>query len=288
MHVNYVVVSPVRNEASHLAEVIAAVASQTVRPSEWVLVDDGSTDSTAAILAEAAIRFQWIRVVRRSDRGSRAPGSGVIEAFYDGLATITTSDWEYLVKLDGDIIASPNYMERCFAEFQIDPSLGIGGGTVDHVEDGQRKTEPHPAFHVRGATKIYRRACWDAIGGLIKSPGWDTLDELHARFLGWTTRTFPSLHVVHQRHTGSADGAWRNAVKNGLANYVVGYHPLFMLVKCMKRVADKPKFLQALGLGYGFVGGYLRQTPRVSNRPLVAYIRREQLRRLTFRDSMWK
>jgi poly-beta-1,6-N-acetyl-D-glucosamine synthase len=284
---SYVVISPVRNEAEHLDEVIAAVVAQTVPPAEWVLVNDGSTDATAAIAERWAARFSWIRVVHRTDRGGRSQGTGVMEAFYDGFNTLRTVDWQYLVKLDGDIVVSPTYFERCFAEFVADPKLGIGGGTVDHLDNGHARTEGHPRFHVRGATKIYRRPCWEGLGGLIKSPGWDTVDELKAHFLGWDTRTFPDLRVMHRRITGAADGAWRNAVKNGTANYVSAYHPLFMLVKCLKRLASKPYGLQALGLWYGFMRGYVRSLPRVDERALIRYIRQQQLRRLFFRKSIW-
>ena len=96
---------------------------------------------------------------------------------------------------------------------------------------GKTKAESKdPAFHVRESTKIYRRECWHQIGGLIRAPGWDTYDEVKANMLGWKTRTFNKIELVHHRPTGGAYGAWSDNVKNGLANYVVGYHPLFMLL----------------------------------------------------------
>jgi len=283
----YVVISPIRNEGDHLDEVIGAVAAQTLRPTEWILVNDGSTDATGAIADRWASTHDWIKVVHRRDRGGRSQGTGVMEAFYEGFAIMKTNAWEFIVKLDGDIVVPPGYFEGCFAEFTKDPKLGIGGGTVDHLDEGISKTELHPVFHVRGATKIYRRACWDGLGGLIKSPGWDTLDELKAQFLGWNTRTFPELRVLHRRHTGAADGSWRDAVKNGTANYVSAYHPLFMLMKCLKRFPERPVGIQALGLAYGFTRAYMRRTPRVTDRALIKFIRRQQLRKLMLLDSIW-
>jgi biofilm PGA synthesis N-glycosyltransferase PgaC len=280
----YVIVSPIRNEAAHLAETIAAVVSQTIKPAEWVLVDDGSSDATGSIADDWAGRYAWIRVIHRRDRGGRSQGTGVMEAFYEGYGALTITDWEFLVKFDGDIVAGSSYFEACLAKFDADPALGIGGGYVDEGlgPDGT------PPFHVRGATKIYRRACWNQLGGLIKSPGWDTLDELKAQFLGWKTRTFADLRVLHRRHTGAADGAWLNAVKNGRANYVAAYHPLFMVLKCLKRfLSSRPYGLQSLGLWYGFVGGYLHRLPRVEDKLLIRYIRSQQLRRLLFLPSIW-
>jgi glycosyltransferase involved in cell wall biosynthesis len=284
----YVIISPVRNEGANLDACIDSVARQTVRPTEWIIVNDGSTDRTAQILDAAARTHPWISVVHRADRGYREPGTGVIAAFYDGYPRIRTADWQFLVKLDGDLVLPADYFERCFDEFRKEPALGIGGGIVYHTENGHDVVEPNPRFHVRGATKIYRRDCWDAIGGLLKAPGWDTLDEAKAQMLGWSTRSFPELRLLHLRATGSADGAWRNAVKNGRANYITGYHPAFMLLKCARRVLEKPYGVVAAGHLYGFVTGYLKRMPQVPDRALVRYIRTQQVRRLLLRESIWK
>jgi hypothetical protein len=113
------------------------------------------------------------------------------------------------------------------------------------------------------------------------------LDEAKANMLGWSTYTFAELKLTHYRFAGDADGSWKNWVKNGLANYITGYHPLFMLVKCASRVFKKPYFLAATGLGFGFVSGYFKRIPPVDDADLIKYFRDQQLRRLTLRDSLW-
>ena len=102
------------------------------------------------------------------------------------------------------------------------------------------KLEVNPKFHVRGATKIYRRACWEAIGGLWRAPGWDTIDEVKANMLGWKTYSFEELHLIHHRFTGSADGLVRDCVKHGVVCYICGYHPLFVVASCFYRLIRKP------------------------------------------------
>lgn len=284
----YVVISPIRNEAKHLPGTIASVARQTILPSQWIIVDDGSTDESPRILAEAAREYFWITIVKRQDRGSRKPGTGVIEAFYEGYREIR-SDWDFIIKLDGDVTFAPGYFERCFQNFKESPKLGIGGGTVGNIQNGKFacESEIDPAFHVRGATKIYRRECWEQIGELIKAPGWDTLDELKANMLGWTTLTFPDVQIIHHKPAGSADGSWTNWVKNGLANYIVGYHPLFMLFKVARRAIEPPYLIGALGLFSGFLKGYVKRVPQIPDRALIAYLRKQQLRRMTFQPSLW-
>lgn len=285
---SYIIISPVRNEAKHLPGTIASVSGQTIRPTQWIIVDDGSTDGSVEILQKAAAEHPWIKIVQRADRGARKPGTGVIEAFYDGYAHIQPA-WDFVVKLDGDVTFDPDYFERCFQKFSADPKLGIGGGTVCNLQSGMLRAEaPYdPTFHVRGATKIYRRECWNQIGELIRAPGWDTLDELKANMLGWKTLTFPDVKITHHKIAGSADGSWTNWVKNGLANYIVGYHPLFMLVKSARRLFKKPYGIQALGLLFGFFSGYIKGIPHVPDPELIAYLRKQQLRKMLLQSSLW-
>ncbi|MBV9998638.1 MAG: glycosyltransferase family 2 protein [Verrucomicrobia bacterium] len=285
----YIVVSPVRNEAKHLPLTIDSMLAQTIRPVLWVIVNDGSKDETGQIAEAAAKSNPWIKVVSRPDRGFRKAGGGVVEAFYAGYRLIEDQAWDYLVKLDGDLSFSPDYFEKCFARFEEHARLGIAGGTICRVTDGGTEPEAKadPKFHVRGATKIYRSACWDGIGGLIPAPGWDTLDEIKANMLGWETRTLPDLHVIHHRPTGAAYGTWNDRVKAGLANYISGYHPLFMLLKCAKRTAERPYLIGGLGLLYGFVKGYLRRIGQVEDKALIRYLRQQQMNRLLGRKSLW-
>jgi hypothetical protein len=243
-----------------------------------------------------ASAYPWVTAVRRthsesdarlSRRGIRAREAKEIEAFYEGYASLAVADWQYLVKIDGDVGFEPDYFEKCFAEFEADSRLGIGGGLICNVVDGKLEPEPSPRFHVRGATKIYRRGCWDDIGGVIRGPGWDTLDEVKANMLGWGTRTFPELKMLHYRFTGAANGAWNNAVKNGVWSYIAGYHPLYMMMRCAKRSLRMPYLVAAGGLLWGFLQAYLQRVPQVQDRALIRYVRQQQMRRVLLQDSIW-
>ena len=324
MSVNYIVITPVRNEQERFPETIASMVAQTIRPQRWIVVDDGSTDGTGVVADRAAQAHSWITVVHRPDRGFRKQGGGVIDAFYDGYALLnnqpssaalplrsgeragvrcsdapplstlnsqpSTPPWDYLAKLDGDLAFAPDYFEKCFARFATDQKLGIGGGKIFYHLGGVLVDDApgDPPFHVRGATKIYRRAGWDALGGLLRAPGWDTLDELKANMLGWQTYPFKELPVIQLKPTGSADGTWKNWFKNGRANYITGYHPLFMISKCARRFLSPPVGIAAVGLFCGFVSGYLSRLPQVPDLELIRYLRRQQLNRLLFRESLWR
>ena len=284
----YVVVSPIRDEAKYIEKTIFSMISQTVIPLEWIIVDDGSQDNTGDIIDAYADKYEWIKIIHRKDRGFRQSGGGVVEAFCAGYNILTYDDWDFIVKLDGDLSFGEDYFERCFQYFQNDPKLGISGGGIYNIIDGKTILEEDPPFHVRGATKIYRKACWNNIGGLFKVPGWDTLDELKANMLGWKTKGYAEIEVIHLRPTGDAYGVWRDWAKNGLANYISGYHPLFMLIKCVKRMFQKPYILIAVGLFYGFVSGYIKKIPQIDDRALIRYIRKEQMNKLLLKPSIWK
>ena len=284
----YVVVTPVRDEEKFLGRTIASMRAQTIPPRAWVIVDDGSKDRTGEIAEAAAREVAWIQVVRRSDRGFRAAGGGVVDAFYAGFERLAGMEWDFLVKLDGDLDFESDYFERCLAHFAQRPDLGIGGGVIYSRIGGLLREEEHPAFHVRGATKIYRRACWDQIGGLLRVPGWDTLDEVKANQLGWRTASFPDVRIVQQRFTGDGGGQWQTWVKNGRAAYICGYHPLFVLARAARRLLGKPYLSASAGLLYGYLTARRSGAQRVADAGLIRYLREQQIRRLSGRSTIWR
>jgi len=285
--VSYVIITPARNEQDNIEETIRSVMAQTLVPTEWIIVDDGSTDKTVEILDRYAAQCDWLRIFRLPDRGFREPGGGVIRAFNHGLSKLRTNHWDFIVKLDGDLDLPRDYFQKCFEQFEKDPTLAVGGGTICHNKGGVMLPNVDQRMHVRGATKIYRRTFWNKLGGLYPVAGWDTIDELKANMLGWTTRSFPDIQILHRRPTGSADGAWKNWFKNGRANYITGYHPLFMLLKCVKRISEEPVMVAALALWCGFLSGYIKRIPRVAEPDLIRYVRRQQVSRLLFKESIW-
>ncbi len=289
MEINYVVITPVRNEEKFIRKTLQSMASQTVLPEQWIIVDDGSKDKTGDIIKEFSRTYSWIEIVNKEDRGYREPGTGVIEAFYEGYKLIRPANWQFLVKLDGDLSFGSDYFEGCLRQFQSQPKLGIGGGVVLVYKYGQLVIDsPHdPPFHVRGATKIYRRECWEQIYPLLKAPGWDTVDEVKANMYGWTTRTFHDFQVIQHKYTGGADGIWRNWYKNGLGSYITGYHPLFMLAKCLKRAPRRPVLVTSVALWMGFCSGYIRKIPRTQDPDVIRYLRKQQLRRLFLQPSIY-
>lgn len=286
--VRYVVVTPVRDEEAYLRLTVESVIKQTILPVEYAVVNDGSKDRTGYIIEEYARQYPWIRAVHRQDRGYRKWGAGIIEAFYDGFHALTCTDWEFMSKLDGDLSFAPDYFEGAFKKFAANPKLGIGGGFLYHVEDGHKTLETHPTFHVRGGAKIYRRSCWDQLGGLWVGPGSDTVDEVKANMLGWSTMSFIDLQMQHHRWTGEAYGRWGGIAKNGKTDYVSGYHPLFVLAKAVSRIASRPYVVGSLALLYGYAAAHIEKIPRVDDEKLIKYLQQQQLAKLVGKETIWK
>jgi glycosyltransferase involved in cell wall biosynthesis len=286
--VKYAIITPVRDEEKYVAATIESIVHQSIRPTVWVIVDDGSSDRTPEILKLYADEYSWIRVVRRANRGHRLPGGGVVEAFYDGYRTIQSDDWQFLVKFDADLVPEPDYFERCFQHFSWDIHLGIGGGEIVHKDGEELEPEKTPRFHVRGATKIYRRDCWEDLGGLFPGAGWDTVDEIKANALGWQTYSFTDIPLLHLRRTGSAQGSFADNMKHGVVCYATGYHPLFVIASSIRRLPRKPYIAGSFAILMGFVKSYFTRPRRVDDRKLIRYVREQQLRRLCGLETIWR
>lgn len=281
----YLIVTPAHNEEEFLGVTLTSVAAQRVLPHAWVVVDDCSTDGTWGMLESFASTHPWVRPLRRlpSDRPSGTDGlasAAEAAAFNAGLRQAADVDWDFVVKLDADIELPPDYFERLLAEFAADPSLGIAGGHCYEWRRGRLWWEAVPEDHVRGATKMYRRECFEAIGGMRETLGWDTIDQVTAEMRGWKVRSIRGLDLLHHRRTGSASGVIRGRLRHGRGSYLVGYHPGFMFVRAARRLLDPPPIVGSVLLLAGYFAAWLRREPRAVDAEFVAFFRRRQLGKL--------
>lgn len=280
----YVVVSPGRNEAQYMRRTLDSVVAQTLRPTLWVIVDDGSTDESPQILAEYAAKHDWIRVVRREDRGHRAVGPGVIDAFYAGWATVDASRFAYLCKLDLDLVMPPGYFEGLIAEMEKDPRLGTCSGKAFYFDaQGRRVWERMGNEMSVGASKFYRRECFEAIGGFVREVMWDGLDCHTARWHGWRARAFPgeALAFEHLRPMGSSQTSiLTGRRRHGAGQWFMGSDPLYFTATAVWKMAHPPYITGGLASLQGFFGAWWKGARQYENAEIRAYIRRYQRRAL--------
>ena len=279
----YVLISPCRNEAGFMRQTLDSVAAQSVRPAMWVIVDDGSTDETPAILAEYAARHDWIKIVTRGDRGHRAVGPGVIDAFYSGYAAIEPGDYDFLCKLDLDLRLPPRYFEILMQRMAADPNIATCSGKAYIEEHGQLVDERHGDETSLGMTKFYRVSCFQAIGGFVREVMWDGIDCHRCRMKGWVACSWnePELRFIHLRPMGSSQqGIYTGRMRHGYGQYFMGTGFLFMAASALSRANQRPYVLGSLAMLWGWVKSALQRKPRYEDAEFRAFLRRYQARAL--------
>lgn len=236
----YYVVIPAYNEAAFIGPMLHSLASQTILPAKAVVVDDSSTDATAAIAKDFASSNSWLAVVTNQSDAVHLPGSKVIGAFQKGLDSLD-ADYDIIVKLDADLILPRDYFETILQVFAENPKAGMVGGFAYIERNGEWVLESlTDKDHIRGAFKAYRKECFEQMGGLRPAMGWDTADELLAKFYGWEVVTVERLKVKHLKPTGASyDKAAR--YKQGEAFYTLGYGFLITAIASLKLAMRKKK-----------------------------------------------
>jgi biofilm PGA synthesis N-glycosyltransferase PgaC len=283
MHIpKYVLVTPARNEAAFIEKTIQSVIAQTVLPVKWVIVSDGSTDRTDDIARQYTAKNHWMELIRMSERRDRNFAAKVA-CFNAGYAHLNGIDYEIIGNLDGDISFEGDYIEFLLKQFQENSRLGVAG--TPFLETGN--TSYNYNFvnieHVSGACQLFRRQCFENIGGYIpiKGGGIDWVAVTSARMKGWQTRTFTEKSCVHHRPMGTGAGNICRARFNlGKEDFYVGGHPLWEICRTLFQLKEKPYIIGSFCLLSGYFWAALSGMERPVPQDLVAFHRSEQMERL--------
>jgi len=280
---NYVLITPARNEETNIEKTIQSVVSQTILPKKWVIVSDGSTDSTDDIVRRYAARYLFIELIRAADSGKYNFGSKVY-AFNAGYARINDVDYDYIGNLDADITFQQDYCERILTKLEDNDKLGIAGGMVSELFKGKFVTLDYNVNSVAGAVQMFKRRCFEEIGGYLplKYGGIDAVAEIMSRMHGWEVRSFKDIVVYHNRRIGTTqETIARSRFRYGVRDYSFGTHPLFMLLKSLHRIIEKPYILGAILTFSGYAWSWLRREPKAVSEEVVRYLRKEQIARMS-------
>jgi poly-beta-1,6-N-acetyl-D-glucosamine synthase len=278
--VRHVVIIPARNEEEFIGPTLESILTQSEPPDRVYVVDDGSTDRTPAIVEELAAGHPSVRLVRRRDRGRRAMGSGVVETFNAAYELCRSEDFDYVSKIDADQILPPRYFETLLGFLDRNPGWGAASG-VPYDRIGDRLVrERMPASHVAGSLKTVRKRAFDEMGGFVPTLGWDILDVVKLRSLGYRTGHLEGLHVVHLRQHASAEGVLRGKAQWGEGAYIIGSHPLFVLARGFYRMLEPPYVIGGFAFWWGYLQAVAARRERVPDPELIRSLRREQLHRL--------
>lgn len=282
----YVLVSPCRDEADYMRKTLDTVIVQSVRPARWVIVDDGSTDETPQILAEYAKLYDWIEIVTRSNRGRRAVGPGVIDAFYAGLEAINLDDYEYLCKLDLDLELPPTYFERIIDQMEAAPrQANFSGKPYLREKNGLLSSERLGDENAVGQVKFYRVTAFNEIGGFVRQVSWDGIDGHMCRMKGWIAQSDdrPELRFIHLRQMGSSQHSiWVGRLRWGFGKYFMGSAFYYVTAVAIYRMFEKPYIIGGWGIFWGYIKAMMARAPRFENKEFRRFLRRFELQSLLF------
>ncbi len=248
----YIVISA-HNEQDSIARTLDSLVNQTLLPSRLVMVNDNSTDKTQEIVKAYTEKHPWISLVNSTSSNKHLPGSKIINAFYKGFETLD-DDYDIICKFDADLIFPNNYLEILSNHFKSEPKLGMVAGLCYIEKNKEWVLESLTRKdHIRGALKAYRKECFLQIGKLKPSMGWDTVDELLAKYYGWNIFTDETLHVNHLKPTGK-DYHKTSKFLQGEAMYKMRYGFTITLISAMKLAYKKGSFFLFLD----YMNGYFR------------------------------
>lgn len=287
----YCLISPCRDEEDYMRRTLDAVINQTVRPDLWVIVDDGSTDSTPQILAEYAQKVDFIQIVRREDRGERKVGPGVIDAFYAGYNSIDPKQFEFVCKFDLDLDLPPRYFEIMLERMNNNPKIGTCSGkayfparsNTDKSFDGKLISEGCGSEMSVGMIKFYRRECFEDIGGFVREVMWDGIDCHTCRMKGWTAVSWddPEIRFIHLRAMGSSHkGILTGRMRHGFGQWFMGTGFTYMTASAVYRMTRRPFVIGGLAMWWGYVKSMLKGHQRYENNEFRKYLRAFQYRAL--------
>jgi len=282
----YLLVTPCRNEEDYLQITIDSIGAQTVLPACWVIVDDGSTDRTPEILKAASERFPFIKVIPREDRGKRAVGPGVIEAFNDGLRSINLDDYDYLCKLDADLGIPESYFENMMIRMEDDPLLGnISGKTYINVHGDKWVSERMGDENAIGPAKFYRRECFEEIGGFVPQVCWDGIDGHVCRMKGWKaiSQDVEAWRLQHYRPHGTSHiSVWEGRKRWGLGKFFMGSSLMYVLGVSVYRMAERPFVLGGVGIFVGYLNAWRGGMKRYGTPEYLKHLHRYERASLFF------
>lgn len=280
----YVLVTPARNESAFIENTIQSMIKQTVPPLKWVIVNDGSTDNTREIVGKyVGPQYPWIELAEMPQRRDRSFAAKVV-AFNAGFERVKDLPFDVVGNLDGDTSFEPDHFEFLMRKFAEDPTLGVAG-TVFREEGGynSEKDSFEGRKHVSGQCQLFRRQCWEDIGGYIphRAGGIDWMAVVTARMKGWNTESFRERWFFHHRHLGTAERSiFASNFSYGEKDYYLGGHPLWEIFRVAYRTVKWPYVIGGAGLGLGYCWAFIRRTPRPVSKELMKFHRKEQMQKL--------
>jgi glycosyltransferase involved in cell wall biosynthesis len=239
------IVIPCHNHGRYLNEAIESALTQTYRPIEVIVVDDGSTDNSA----EVAGRYPVTLVTQKNQGAGAALNHG-----------IRVARGQYLVRLDADDKLHPAFVERCIQvlEEHAEPAFVYTWVILFGARDGIFLSKPYDLCRLKlgnyipGAAVIRREAI-RAVGGFDTSltwlEDWDLWLSLAEKSL--FGRLLPELLLYYRQHEGGGRNAPSPRIARATVRRIMLKHPrlfprFYLVMDTLEKAAETvlPSFIK--------------------------------------------
>lgn len=277
----YVVVTPCKNEEKNLPALASSIIDNTIKPSLWVILNDGSTDNTSNILNDLEGKHNWIKTVheKESIRDLGLHYSNIVNKAIN-CAFVTCKErnipFEYIGLIDADMILDKDFFEKIIDRFERNLNLGVCSGTVAYVEENQKVLEKGRSNHPIGGLRVWRKKCLVDTGGFPTSYSADSVSNVLAILKGWETKKYEDVLGIETRRTSSAEGLWKGFITRGKSDYYRDYHPVYVIFKSLKYSVRFPFYI---GVAYllGYTTGIIKIKSKIEIPEVRAYYRNKHL-----------
>ena len=247
---HYALVTPAKNEEQNLPRLISSIASQTRRPLSWVVIDDGSQDSTAHLLQEAGKELPFLELITRPLQENPGYDRGFHYSFLvkQGLDLLLEGKEEkdcpeFVGICDADMFFRPDYFEKLMEKFGEEPRLGIASGALYSKRGNHFVRERRRINHPRGSGRLMRTSFYRESGGYKVYKAMDSVMNIKARNRGWKTLSFPELKMYQSRVSYSRRSYWHGYFEQGRMSAYLGFPLLTMLLKTARFLLLRPHYI---------------------------------------------
>lgn len=278
---NYVVVTPCKNEEKNLLALASSITNNTIKPSLWVILNDGSTDNTCIILNKLEKEYNWIKIIheKESVRDLGLHYSDIVnKAIRCAFTTCEKRNirFEYVGLIDADMILDKDFFEKIIDRFEKNPNLGVCSGTVAYIYNGQKTLEKGREKHPIGGLRVWRKKCLENTGWFPTSYSADSVSNVLAILKGWDTRKYEDVIGIQTRRTSSAEGMWKGLITRGKSDFYRDYHPVYVILKFLK-YSVKPPFYTGIAYLWGYIIGITLIKNKINIPEVRAYYRNKHL-----------
>lgn len=280
---SYVLITAAKNEERCIEHCIQSLLRQSILPLRWIIVSDGSTDKTDAIVKKYEEQYDFLTLVRRENQNGYKGFASKVMALKVGFEHLDTIDYDFIGHLDADITFPGDYYGSILKKFDENKKLGLTGGFLLEPSNGVFKDRPcNTAVSIAGGIQLFRKKCYEDMGGLKPIPfgGEDWYCEIKSRMKGWEVMAFSDVTAHHHKTGRYRRGMLHEALRGGTIDYCMGTHPLFLLVKCLRRLKVQPFLLFSFLWFFGFLKSWVMNREHYVEDAVRAYLKREQLKRL--------